>query len=87
MTIYDVSQIVSIAVTCGGVFYTACLRPLNRAIEKLNIMLEAHARTLTDIQIKVESIDQRARSAHHRIDELVDELHSEIKYGGCNDKH
>lgn len=74
MTIYDLSQFFGIIVTCGGVFYKTCLQPLNNAIEKLNRILDAHARTLTDIQIEMTEVDQRARSAHHRIDEIVDEL-------------
>lgn len=61
----------------GGVFSWIILRPLNAAIENLNkAVRELRMELLTaegrrhDLELKVAEIDQRARSAHHRIDRL-----------------
>jgi hypothetical protein len=61
----------------GGVFSWIILRPLNAAIENLNKAVgELRMELLTaegrrhDLEVRVAEIDQRARSAHHRIDRL-----------------
>lgn len=61
----------------AGVFSYVILRPLNKAISDLNQAIgELRMDLLTaedrrhELEIKVAEIDQRARSAHHRIDRL-----------------
>ena len=75
MTWQDIAQITAIAGACGAVFRYWCLDPLNASIVKLSTILDRHERMLTDVQVKFAEVDQRARSAHHRIDELLDEMH------------
>ena len=76
----DINSIASTTVVlgfAGGVFSFVILRPLNMAIDNLNKavrelrteLLAAEGRR-HDLEIKVAEIDQRARSAHHRIDRL-----------------
>lgn len=62
----------------GAVFSFAVLRPLNNAIVKLEAMIEElradirrNEKERHNIEIKLAEVDQRARSAHHRLDELV----------------
>jgi hypothetical protein len=61
----------------AGVFSYVILRPLNKAISKLDTAInELRMDLLTaedrrhELEVKVAEIDQRARSAHHRIDRL-----------------
>lgn len=61
----------------GGVV-AYVLRPLNTAIVELQVTVKELRTELRgaeerrhDLEIKVAEIDQRARSAHHRIDELT----------------
>lgn len=63
----------------GAIFSFAVLRPLNNAIVKLEAMIDElrleirHSEEQRHrLEIKVAEIDQRARSAHHRLDDLVD---------------
>ena len=72
----------------GGVFSYVILRPLNKAIENLNKAVgELRMELLTaegrrhDLEIKVAEIEQRARSAHHRIDDIT----RAMRYGGGSD--
>ena len=71
-------QIVAVASGISAAFHFAVLRPLDVAIKRIEKMLdkmddrfdrEESARH--DIEIKVAEIDQRARSAHARLDELT----------------
>ena len=75
MTWQEVAQILAVAIACGGVFRRWCLDPLNESIIKLSTMLDRHEKILTEVQVKYAEVDQRARSAHHRIDELAAEVH------------
>jgi chromosome segregation ATPase len=61
----------------GGVFHFAILKPLNKAIENLDKAIgELRMDLLTaedrrhELELKLVEVDQRARSAHHRIDKL-----------------
>ena len=76
----DINSVASTTVVlgflCGGFSYVV-LRPLNRAIEALNKAVgELRMELLTaenrrhELEKSVVEVDQRARSAHHRIDEL-----------------
>lgn len=70
----------------GGVFSYFVLRPLSNAISELRVMVQELRKDLRDceerrhmMELRVAEIDQRARSAHHRIDDLVEHCH--IKHG------
>jgi hypothetical protein len=61
-----------------GIFSVAILRPLNNSIVELRdatkaLRAEMHENEERRHQqdIKIAEIDQRARSAHHRIDEIM----------------
>jgi F0F1-type ATP synthase membrane subunit b/b' len=61
----------------AGVFSYVILKPLNKAIANLDTAInELRMDLLTaedrrhELEVKVAEIDQRARSAHHRIDRL-----------------
>jgi F0F1-type ATP synthase membrane subunit b/b' len=63
---------------CGGVFSYFILRPLNNAIVELRVAvreLRSDLRTAEErrqqLEIKVAEIDQRAKAAHNRLDEII----------------
>ena len=63
----------------GGVFSFAVLRPLNKAIIELQCAakdlradIRASEERRHELELKVAEIDQRARSAHHRLDDLTE---------------
>ena len=71
-------QIVAVASAFGAVFHFAVLRPLDNSINRIEKMLdkmderfEREEAARHDVEIKVAEIDQRARSAHARIDEIT----------------
>ena len=71
-------QIVAVASGISAAFHFAVLRPLDIAIKRIEKMLdkmderfEREEAARHDVEIKVAQIDQRARSAHARIDELT----------------
>ena len=73
----------------GGVFSFFILRPLNstitdlhKAVNELRNDLRACEERRHMMEIKLTEIDQRARSAHHRIDEITHVL----RYGGGSDE-
>lgn len=62
----------------GGMFSFFILRPLNNAIVELRLTMKEIRTEIRvseerrqKLEIKLTEVDQRARSAHHRIDELV----------------
>ena len=72
-------QITIIAGFLGAIFSYAILRPLNDAIVKLQSLVQELREDLRrgedrrhELEIKVAEVDQRARSAHHRIDDIVE---------------
>lgn len=76
----DINSLASTTVVlgfAGGVFSYVVLRPLNTAIDSLNkavsdlrMELMTAERRRHDLELKIAEVDQRARSAHHRIDRL-----------------
>lgn len=63
---------------CGGVFSYFILRPLNNAIVELRVAvreLRSDLRTAEErrqqLEIKVAEIDQRAKAAHNRLNEII----------------
>ena len=76
-TIHYAASLTVILGFIGVVFSYVVLRPLNTAISNLNEAvldlrkeISAAENRWHDLEIKVAEIDQRARSAHHRIDGL-----------------
>ena len=74
-------QLVVILGFFGAVFSFAILRPLNNAIVKLELMIgelrddmRRNEERRHEMEIKLAEIDQRARSAHHRMDDFQDML-------------
>lgn len=71
------AQVTVILAFIGGAFSYFILKPLNRAIDQLNLaisdlhqeILEAEERRHA-LEIQVAKLEQSARSAHHRIDGL-----------------
>ena len=79
-------QIVSVAGLCATAFHFAVLRPLNEAIIRLDDTLRRMDEQLRKIEdahhlldIKVAEIDQRSKSAHARLDELMKMIRFEHK--------
>ena len=65
----------------GAVFSFVVLRPLNSAIAELRDTIKdlghdvyAIEERRHDLELKVAEVDQRARSAHHRIDTLSEKV-------------
>ena len=70
MTLNDVATIVSITATCGGIFYKACLSPLERSIDKLSKLIDEQSEVAAGHRVKLAEIESSCHSAHHRIDRL-----------------
>ena len=71
-------QIVAVASGISAAFHFAVLRPLDIAIKRIEKMLdkmderfEHEASARHDVEIKLAEVDQRARSAHNRLDEIT----------------
>jgi hypothetical protein len=71
-------QISIVAGFIGGVFTYVVLRPLNATITDLHYAIQDLRKDLKDceerrhiMEIKLAEVDQRARVAHSRIDEIV----------------
>ena len=74
-------QLVVILGFFGAVFSFAILRPLNNSIVKLELMIDELREDIRrneerrhEMEIKLAEIDQRARSAHHRLDDFQDNI-------------
>ena len=72
------AQIVAVASAFATAFHFAVLRPLNEAIIRLDDTLrrmDAQLHAMEEahhlLDVKVAEIDQRAKSAHARLDELM----------------
>lgn len=80
----------------GFVFKIWIINPLSTAIENLQKTVDALAKTInreqertTDLKIKFAEIDQRAKSAHTRIDEVGERLllvENKCNNCSCKDK-
>ncbi len=71
-------QIVAVASGISAAFHFAVLRPLDVAIKRIEKMLdkmderfEHEASARHSVEIKLAEVDQRARSAHARLDEIT----------------
>lgn len=71
-------QIVAVASTFAAAFHFAVLRPLDNSISRIEKMLDKFEERATreeqarhEMAIKLAEVDQRARSAHARLDEIT----------------
>ena len=71
-------QIIAVASGISAAFHFAVLRPLDISIKRIEHMLDKmDARFVReeaarhDVEIKLAEVDQRARSAHARLDEVT----------------
>ena len=79
-------QIASVGGLCATAFHFAVLKPLNEAIIRLDDTLQRMDDQLKKMEdahhlldLKVAEIDQRAKSAHARLDELMKMIRFETK--------
>jgi hypothetical protein len=75
--IKDIASLTGVLVVIWGVFRYAIINPLNVAIESLSEAVKELRKEIKageerrhELEVKLAEIDQRARSAHHRIDDL-----------------
>lgn len=78
MNLEILSQIIAVASAIGAVFHFAVLRPLDNSINRIEKMLDKFEERANreeqarhEMEIKLAEVDQRARSAHARIDEIT----------------
>ena len=71
-------QIVAVASTFAAAFHFAVLRPLDNSISRIEKMLDKFEERADreeaarhEIAVKLAEVDQRARSAHARLDEIT----------------
>ena len=71
-------QIVAVASTFAAAFHFAVLRPLDNSISRIEKMLDKfeeradhEEQARHEMAIKLAEVDQRARSAHARLDEIT----------------
>jgi len=71
-------QIVAVASTFAAAFHFAVLRPLDNSISRIEKMLDKfeeradrEEQARHEMAIKLAEVDQRARSAHTRLDEIT----------------
>ena len=72
------AQIVAVASALGAAFHFAVLRPLDNTISRIEKMLDKFEERATmeekarhEVEIRLAEVDQRARSAHARLDEIT----------------
>jgi esterase/lipase len=78
MNMEILAQIVAVASAFAAAFHFAVLRPLDNTISRIEKMLDKfeeradrEEQARHEIDIKLAEVDQRARSAHARIDEIT----------------
>ena len=71
-------QIIAVASGISAAFHFAVLRPLDISIKRIEHMLDKmdtrfirEEAARHDVEIKLAEVDQRARSAHARLDEIT----------------
>jgi len=71
-------QILGVAGTFAAAFHFAVLRPLDNSISRIEKMLDKFEERADreeaarhEIDVKLAEVDQRARSAHARLDEIT----------------
>ena len=78
MNMETLGQVVAVASAMGAAFHFAVLRPLDNSISRIEKMLDKfeeradrEEKARHKIEVQLAEIDQRARSAHARLDELT----------------
>ena len=78
MNMETFAQIVAVASAFAAAFHFAVLRPLDNTISRIEKMLDKFEERANkeeqarhEMEIKLAEVDQRARSAHARLDEIT----------------
>lgn len=78
MNMEVLAQILAVASAMGAAFHFAVLRPLDNSISRIEKMLDKFEERANreetarhEMEIKLAEVDQRARSAHARLDEIT----------------
>jgi len=78
MNMEILAQIVAVASGISAAFHFAILRPLDLSIKRIENMLDKmderfdrESAARQSVEIKLAEVDQRARSAHARLDEIT----------------
>ena len=78
MNMEILAQVLAVASAMGAAFHFAVLRPLDNTISRIEKMLDKFEERANreeqarhEMEIKLAECDQRARSAHARIDEIT----------------
>lgn len=78
MNLETFAQVVAVASTFGAIFHFAVLRPLDNSINRIEKMLDKFEERADreeaarhEVEVKLAAVDQRARSAHARLDEIT----------------
>lgn len=81
MNMEMLAQIIAVASAFAAAFHFSVLRPLDNTISRIEKMLDKFAERADreeqarhEMAIKLAEVDQRARSAHARLDELTSVL-------------
>lgn len=81
MNMEILAQIVAVASFIAAAFHFSVLRPLDNTISRIEKMLDKFEERVNreegrrrEMEIKLAEVDQRARSAHARLDELTSVL-------------
>lgn len=72
------AQVVSVSSAFAAIFHFAVLRPLDNTISRIEKMLDKFEERADreeaarhEVEVKLAEVDQRARSAHARLDEIT----------------
>ena len=72
------AQVVAVASAFGAIFHFAVLRPLDNSINRIEKMLDKFEERADreeaarhEVEVKLAAVDQRARAAHARLDEIT----------------
>ena len=78
MNMEMLAQIIAVASAFAAAFHFSVLRPLDNSISRIEKMLDkfeerqsAEEKARHEMEIKLAEVDQRARSAHARLDEIT----------------
>lgn len=76
------SFVVALLSLCGGLFKVTIINPLNTSIQDLHQLIvetrdyvEKTEEKRQSMATKLASVESSVKSAHHRLDELIHEIH------------
>jgi hypothetical protein len=78
MNMETLSQVIAVASAFAAIFHFAVLRPLDNTINRIEKMLDKFEERADreeaarhEVEVKLAEVDQRARAAHARLDEIT----------------